>query len=115
MNDDPSIWREIFSPLAGALAFFGGLGGLVKALAIKTTWKETLRVTVIGAATAFGLGTLAPYMLAWVLGPGVEIPNEIKSALGPLCATAFIFGLIATAFVERVIAKAEGKDNVGET
>lgn len=109
MNDtDPNIWREVFSPLTAILAFFGGLGGLVKALALRTAWGETVRVVIIGAATAFGLGTLSPYVLQWLIGDAVKIPDNIRLALGALCGAAFIVGLIATAVVERIIAKAEG-------
>lgn len=115
MNDYPTVWQQVFSPMGGALAFFGGLGGLVKALAIKTTWRETARVMIIGAATAFGLGTLSPPMLRWMLGATAVIPENLGPALGVLCGSAFIFGLIATAFVERVIAKAEGKSDADET
>lgn len=108
MDDNTNIWAEVFSPLATAIAFFGGLGGLVKALALRVSYRETLRVVIIGAATAFGLGTLSPHILKWLVG---DVPEEIRTSLGTLCALAFIVGLIATALVERFIAKAEDHRN----
>lgn len=103
---DPNFWRDqIFSDIALALAFFGGLGGAVRAMVLKTRWAETARVMSVGAATAFGLGTLAPMILKPIIG---DLPPEISGHLGTLCATAFVVGLINVALVERFVIKAKG-------
>lgn len=107
-DQDPSTFKELFTPLGAALAFFGGLGGLVRALVIRAPWRETLRVMIIGSATAFGLGALSPHVLEWFIG---EIPGDIGAALGTLCATAFIVGVVAVALVERLISTTEGDDD----
>lgn len=105
-NPDPNFWREqIFSDIALALAFFGGLGGAVRAMVLKTRWAETARVMSVGAITAFGLGTLAPIILKPFIG---DLPPQISGHLGTLCATAFVVGLINVALVERFVIKAKG-------
>lgn len=102
-TNDPNFWREqVFSNLGGALAFFGGLGGLVRALVFRVDWKETLRVVLVGSATAFGIGTLSPHVLKWLVG---DLPENISGALGTLCSLAFIIGIVSVALVERFVVK----------
>lgn len=102
MSDDPNIWREVFSPLSQALAFFGGLGGLVKAMVQRLDWRETLRVVIVGSGTAFGMGALSPIALRHIIG---EIPDDLAGTLGVLCASAFMVGVVAVALVERFISR----------
>jgi hypothetical protein len=106
-DQDPHTFREIFTPLGAALAIFGGLGGLVRALVVRASWREGLRVMIVGAATAFGLGALSPYALTLLLG---ELPTGVGGALGTLCAAAFVVGVVAVALVERFIDKSENPD-----
>ena len=113
-DQDPGTFKELFTPLGAALAFFGGLGGLVRALVIRAPWRETLRVMLIGAATAFGLGALSPHFLKWMIG---GIPENVSGALGTLCACAFVIGVINAAVIERIIAETskiskKGKNDV---
>lgn len=97
-----SLLNEIFNERAALMAFFGALGGMVRSAALKTTWREGLRVVFIGSATAFGLGVLAPYVLRpWI---GDVITEEMAGALGTLCAAAFVVGLVAVTLIERWIA-----------
>lgn len=107
-DQDPHSFRELFTPLGAALAFFGGLGGLVRALVIRAPWRETLRVIIIGSATAFGLGALSPQLISTLVG---DLPDNVGGALGTLCASAFIVGLLAVALVERFIARTERTDD----
>lgn len=104
MSEDPNVWREVFSPLGQAMAVFGGLGGLVKALVQRLDWRETARVVIVGAGTAFGVGVLSPYILSAVLG--IDVPNEVRGLIGILCASAFVVGVVAVALVEYLIQKA---------
>lgn len=106
-NQDPHTFKEIFTPLGAALAIFGGLGGLVRALVVRASWREGLRVMIVGAATAFGLGALSPYALTFLFG---DLPTGVGGALGTLCAAAFIVGVVAVALVERFIATSEKPD-----
>ncbi len=103
-QNDPNLLREVFSPLAASLAFFGGLGGLVRALVLRVKWRETIRVIAVGAVTAFGLGSLSPYALRFLIG---DLPEGMGSTLGVLCASAFLVGLVSVALVERFIARTE--------
>jgi hypothetical protein len=103
MNDhrDPSLWGQILNERSAILAFFGALGGAVRAAATKTTWREGVRVVFVGSATAFGVGALGP----WVLWPWLgDLPDDVAGALGTLCAAAFLVGLIAVTLIERLIA-----------
>lgn len=93
------------------LALFGALGGAVRSAALKTTWREGLRVVFIGSATAFGVGVLAPYLLRPWIG---ELPEGMGGALGTLCAAAFLIGLMAVTTVERLAVGKSIKEGDGD-
>jgi uncharacterized protein len=94
--------HSIFNERGALLAIFGALGGAVRAAALKTTWREGLRVMFIGSATAFGIGALGPYVLQWWIG---ELPEGVSpTALGTLCSAAFMIGMLAVVFIERWLA-----------
>lgn len=103
MNDlrDPNIYGQIFNERGLLLAMFGALGGAVRAAALKTTWREGIRVVFVGSATSFGVGALSPHLLVPVIG---ELPEHVAGTLGTLCAAAFLMGLIAVTVIERVIS-----------
>lgn len=106
MQDDPNIWRDaVFSHLGGALAFFGGLGGLVRALVLRVSWRETIRVMIVGSATAYGFGTLSPIILRQFLP---DLPPEAGNTIGTLCALAFLVGLVNVALIERFVIRERG-------
>jgi uncharacterized protein len=96
-----SEWHNIFNERGLLLAIFGALGGAVRSAALKTTWREGLRVIFIGSATSFGFGTLAPHLLRPWIG---DLPEGMGAALGTLCATAFLVGLMAVTIIERLAA-----------
>ena len=98
---DPNLFLEVFNQRAGILTFFGSLGGSVRAVVLKTGWKEGLRVIFVGGAVAFGVGVLGPVILRPWIG---ELPNEMAGTLGTLTATAFFIGLVAVTLVERFIS-----------
>lgn len=100
--NEPSIWREVFSPLAQAVAFFGGLGGLVHGLALKRTWAETARISIIGSATAFGFGIIGFQFLRWQFP---SIPEDAAGTLGAVTAGAFFVGIIAVFLIETTIER----------
>lgn len=99
---EPNTLLEIFNARGALLAFFGALGGAVRSAALKTGWKESLRVIFVGGATSFGVGTLAPFLMQPWIG---EIPEGMHGALGTLCAAAFLTGLVAVTVIERWIEK----------
>jgi hypothetical protein len=96
-----SEWSNIFNERGLMLAFFGALGGAVRSAALKTTWREGLRVMFIGSSTAFGVGVLAPFLLRPWIG---DLPQGMAGALGTLCAAAFLLGLMAVTLIERMAA-----------
>jgi drug/metabolite transporter (DMT)-like permease len=97
-----SDWHHVFNERGALLAVFGALGGAVRSAALKTTWREGLRVVFIGSATSFGVGVLGPHLLSPWIGP---LPDGVDAgALGTLCAAAFLIGLIAVTVIERIAA-----------
>lgn len=94
-------FQTIFSERGMILALFGALGGAVRSAALKTTWREGMRVVFIGSVTAFCVGALAPHLLRPWIG---EMPQGVGSALGMLCASAFFVGLLAVTIIERLAA-----------
>lgn len=97
-----SDWHSIFNERGALLAVFGALGGAVRSAALKTTWREGLRVIFIGSGTSFGVGVLGPYVLQPWIG---ELPQGVDAgALGTLCAAAFLTGLMAVTVIERIAA-----------
>lgn len=106
-----SDFFSVFNERGALLAIFGAMGGAVRSATLKTTWREGVRVVFIGAATAFGVGVLAPIMLKPWIG---DLPEGMAGALGTLCAAAFMVGLVAVTMIERFLAGKElvsGKDN----
>ncbi|GAA5073434.1 hypothetical protein N0B44_15540 [Roseibacterium beibuensis] len=98
MSEGGRLVHEIFNEQSAILAGLGALGGAVRAATLKTTWKEGLRVTFIGSATAFGVGALGPFLLRPYIG---ELPDGATAAFGVLSASAFLIGLIAVTAIER--------------
>lgn len=111
MSDGGLFW-QIFNERGALLTFFGALGGAVRSAALKTTWREGLRVVFIGGATSFGVGVLAPHVLRPWIG---DLPPELEGALGTLCALAFLIGLMAITIIERLLSGPEAKSKGGET
>lgn len=100
-HNDPNLIAEVFNQRAGILTFFGMLGGSVRAVVLKTTWREGLRVVFVGGAVSFGVGIIGPVLMKPWIG---ELPDEMAGALGTLTAAAFLTGLVAVTLVERFIS-----------
>lgn len=96
-----SLLNEIFNERGFVIAVMGALGGAVRSAALKTTWREGLRVVFIGAVTAFGFGIIAPFVLSPWLG---DLPAEMVGQIGALAASSFIVGLMGVTIIESLIA-----------
>jgi hypothetical protein len=96
-----ALLQEVFNQKGLLLAFFGALGGSVRAAVLKTTWKEGLRVIFIGGAVSFGIGVLAPFLLKPWIG---DLPDNMAGTLGTLTAASFLIGLMAVTLIERLIS-----------
>lgn len=107
-NNDPNLFAEVFNQRAGILTFFGMLGGSVRAVVLKTGWREGIRVMFVGGAVAFGVGVLAPTVLRPWIG---DIPDGMVGALGTLTAASFLIGLVAVTLVERFLSGPTQEDN----
>lgn len=100
MPPDHNLFHEVFNARGALLAFFGALGGAVRSAALKTTWREGLRVMFVGGATSFGVGAFAPSLLRPWIG---DLPPELSGMLGTLCACGFLIGLVSVTLIERFI------------
>lgn len=96
-----NLLSEIFNERGLVLALMGALGGAVRSAALKTTWREGLRVVFIGGVTAFGFGILAPFVLKPWLG---DLPPDVVGQIGALAASSFIVGLMGVTIIESLIA-----------
>lgn len=92
--------NDIFNERGLVLGILGALGGAVRSAALKTTWREGLRVVFIGGILAFGVGALAPYLLRSWIG---DLPEELSKTLGIIGAAAFLTGLMGVTIIERLI------------
>jgi drug/metabolite transporter (DMT)-like permease len=101
------MWNEVFNERGFVLAVLGALGGAVRAVALKTTWREGLRVVVVGSVLAFGVGVLGPSLLKPWFG---EFTPE-AGATGLLTASAFLIGLMGVTLIERWIDSKEEKSD----
>lgn len=106
-HQDPTNWKDILHPLAIAMAGFGGLGGLVRALVVQSTWRDTIRMIAVGAGTSFGLGALSP---AVVQAIGIALPADPALRVGVSTSYGFIIGVTAIAIVEWLIWKSKKRD-----
>lgn len=106
--------RRVFDEGALLVTFFGALGGSVRAAVLRTGWAEALRVIFIGGATSFGVGVLSPA----VLEPVFDIPPELDFTTGTRCGAAFLIGVLAVSYVERLIDRhkraQDGREQQGE-
>ncbi len=107
-----SEWQNVFNERGALVLFFGALGGAVRSAVLKTTWREGIRVVFIGGAFAFGVGVLGPFLLRPWTG---DLPDGMSGALGTLCASAFLIGLVAVTMIEHMLSGNKiGDDGGGE-
>lgn len=82
---------QVFNELGLVMALTGALGGLARSLAIRTTWREAGIGALFGALMAFGIGVLAPPLLAKMfetdLGPDA-------ASIPVLAASGFLIGFL---------------------
>lgn len=109
-NNGPSLWRAVFSDQALIQAVFGAMGGSARSLALRTTWKEGLRLSALGGLVSFGAGTAAPVLLKPYFG-AVDTAGSV--AIGTLTMTSFLVGVLAVTIMGRMAdmtAESDGKD-----
>ena len=106
-----SGFSDIFNEQGAVLAVLGAMGGMVRALALRTTWREGLRVTIVGGFLAFGVGMLAPLLLRPWIG---EIPDGLSSTFGVVSASAFIVGLLGITLIEAWIGRRQWPGTEGD-
>lgn len=105
---DVEVVASVFNQQGLLFGFFGGLGGAVRCAILKSQWRETVRVMFIGSATSFSCGVLSPAILGPFIG---GMSSGIGKSLGTLCAGAFLTGLVAVTYIERLIHWKKGQDN----
>lgn len=98
----------VFNQQGFLFGFFGGLGGAVRSAILRSRWIETVRGIFISSATAFSCGVLSPAILGPFIG---GMSSGIGQSLGTLCAGAFLMGLVAVTYVERLIDRKNRQDD----
>jgi hypothetical protein len=104
-------FSDIFNEQGAVLAALGAMGGVVRALTLKTTWREGLRVIVVGTIMAFGVGMLGPFLLRPWIG---ELPDGLTSAFGIVAASAFIIGLMGITIIENWLVRSQPQKPEGD-
>lgn len=106
MEKDPNLFAEVFNQRAAITTIMGSLGGTTRALFLKTDWRETIRVVVIGGLVAFGVGVLAPTLLPeWI-----KVPEESSLSIGILASSSYMVGILAITIMEKFTSEAKSDD-----
>jgi hypothetical protein len=104
-KEDPSFWFAVFERLASSalliLAVWGAAGGLTNALVVRASVRETIRLLVLGAIIAAGMGSLSMAMLVSFL----DLPPEAIPAAGASSSAAYVFGTFGSAIVEVILGR----------
>lgn len=90
--------NTIFNERGLLFVFFGALGAAVRSAALKTTWREGLRMIFIGGACSFGFGAASPHILEKVFG--IKMAADVSQAMPGIWASAFVVGLTAITLIE---------------
>lgn len=98
----------VFNENALIIAIFGALGGSARWLFLREKFREGLRLAVLGALLAFGLGNLASFLVKSWLG---QVPDHILAQPETVYYLAFVVGLGSVTILGRFIdAKEEDTD-----
>ena len=105
MPDRPSTWADILHLLAASALIqmigAGAAGGLTNALVTEAERRRALRLIVIGALVASGIGSLGSAVLVWWLGvPASAVPTG--AGIGPV---AYLLGLFGAPVIELILAR----------
>lgn len=103
---------EVFSEMGLVMAIMGALGGAMHAIMnrrrpILTWFANFFGFATSGAILAFGLGVLAPPILAWALR--FEIAASDQST-GMLAAAGFLIGLMQERVVQLIRVRPDDKE-----
>ena len=106
MEKDPNLFAEVFNQRAAITTIMGTLGGTTRALFLKTDWRETIRVVVIGGLVAFGVGVLAPTLLPeWI-----KVPEDSGLGTGILTSSSYLIGILAVTIMEKFTSEVKASD-----
>ena len=107
-NSNIDIWY-LLNTRQLIILFFGILGGSVRSLVLRLSFKDCIRVAFIGGSVALAIGTTSPHILIPVLkGFNINLDAEAtKTAVYGLLP--FMAGLLAVSFIEYILNKDIGK------
>ena len=93
-----SPWTTAFNGDILIVALHGALGGSARWLFLKEPWRDGLRLMLLGAVLAAGLGNLWSVMIkSWF----AEIPDNILNQPETAYSGAFVIGLLAVTLLGR--------------
>lgn len=105
-HEDPNFIIAFVKSLLGSaivlLMFWGALGGVTNALVTRVSVKEAVRLILLGAVIAAGMGSLATaFLAAWF-----NLPGESLLAIGGAAgSTAYLVGVFGSAIFEVVLGR----------
>ena len=103
-NSNIDIWY-LLNTRQLIILFFGILGGSVRSLVLKLSFKDCIRVAFIGGSVAMALGTTSPHVLIPLLkGFNINLDSEaIQTAIYGLLP--FMAGLLSVSLIEYILNK----------
>jgi len=98
------IWTADF----GLVALHGALGGSARWLFLKEPWREGMRLMILGAVLAAGVGNMWRLILKQYFG---DVPESLWSQPEAAYSGAFLIGLLSVAIMGRFVDCKEGNDD----
>ena len=105
-HEDPHFLVALGKSLLGSalvlLVFWGALGGVTNALVTRVSVREAVRLILLGAVIAAGMGSLSmAFLAAWF-----NLPSESLMAIGGAGgSTAYLVGVFGSAIFEVVLGR----------
>lgn len=87
-----SLWGQVFDEHAAIVAVFGALGGSTRWVFLRESMRDGLRLMILGALLAFGVGSLSRVLIDNYLG---DSPESLLSQPQVAYNGAYLVGLFA--------------------
>ena len=104
-KEDPQFWEAVVAQIMAsgiwsALAF-GAAGGATNALVTKVSRRDAIRLILLGALVAAGMGSLTmAALVAWF-----SLPPELVPIGGASGSGAYLMGVFGSAIIEVILAR----------
>lgn len=104
-HDDPHflviLWKSMVTSAVVLLMLWGALGGVTNALVTRVSVREAVRLIVLGAVIAAGMGSLSmAFIAAWF-----NLPGESLFAGGAAGSAGYLVGVFGSAIFEVLLGR----------